>query len=257
MNQKQSLIPDLTNRVNIPELMDFKDSNLKKLINTIKQFKLINYLFTSSRYLIQKYIIRDILAKPNHSSTFLDIGAGACDIPIWLLKKMIKKKINVHIFCLDYDERIINYSKKICKEFKNITIIQDNVYNLENYENFDYIFANHFLHHLEDEQITRLLQILVKKTNRIFLLNDILRSYTSYILYSVFSFVFLHNSFAYYDGRLSIRKGFLYNDLSDIISHYKQNSEKETKKMTNISVFQCKPGRIGLIGEKIHSSKKI
>ena len=98
MNQKKNIIPDLSKRINIPELMDLKDSSLKKLINTVKQFKLINYLFSNSRNLIYKHIFPDILSNPSHTFTFLDIGAGACDIPIWLLKKIKKKKLKIQIF---------------------------------------------------------------------------------------------------------------------------------------------------------------
>ena len=40
--------------------MDDPLCDKKKLINTVKQFGLLNYLFTGSRKLIKKYIINDI-----------------------------------------------------------------------------------------------------------------------------------------------------------------------------------------------------
>ena len=81
----------------------------KKLFNTVKQFKIINFLFTCSRYLIKKHIIKEILKKPNDIYTFLDIGAGGCDISYWFLKKCKFYGINIKVICLDSDIRIIYF----------------------------------------------------------------------------------------------------------------------------------------------------
>lgn len=85
-------------RSNQPELMDIQDSDKKKLINTIRQFALINLLFTRSRFLIKKYLIKDMLKNKSLKYSFLDLGAGGGDVSIWLAKYCRKKKIKAEIF---------------------------------------------------------------------------------------------------------------------------------------------------------------
>jgi 2-polyprenyl-3-methyl-5-hydroxy-6-metoxy-1,4-benzoquinol methylase len=126
------------------ELMDIKESDEKKLFRTLKQFKLINFLFTRSRYLIKKYIIPDMEKNKSKKYSFLDLGAGGGDISIWLAGLCRKKNIPVDIYALDYDRRVIKYlSEKIARsKFKNIKVLRKNINALD--KKFDYIFANHF-----------------------------------------------------------------------------------------------------------------
>jgi len=234
--------PDLSKRSNDQELMDQANCNKKKLINTVKQFTLLNFLFTRSRSLLRKHVITDMLKNPNNSHTFLDIGAGGCDIPIWLLKKCNKLNLNIDITCIDNDKKIIEYAKNKCKSYNKIKIIQGNIFDLNKMGKFDYIFTNHFLHHFADDSIIKLLKIINNSTNRIFLLNDIYRSNASYLGYSLFTGTFLHNSFAFYDGRLSIKRGFIESDYEKII--------KKTGLHDKIKYYKKKPARIYLLGFK-------
>jgi 2-polyprenyl-3-methyl-5-hydroxy-6-metoxy-1,4-benzoquinol methylase len=233
--------PDLSKRSNEPELMDDYHSDKKKLINTVKQFTILNFLFTRSRGLIKKYILPDM--KKNKNYTFLDLGAGGCDIPIWLLKKCNKAGINVKITCIDNDKRITDYATKKCKTFSNIKIINASAFDIEKFDNFDYIFANHFLHHLPYNDISKLIDLIFKKTNRLFLLNDILRSNAAYLGYTLFTGLFIHFSFAFYDGRLSIKKGFTQEELKQIID----NSAHKKR----LKIVKAKPARICILGNKI------
>lgn len=205
-------------RSNEPELMDNPLSDKKKLINTIKQFSIINSLFTRSRFLIKKFIIKDIAKSKNREYSFLDIGAGGGDNSIWFAKQCKKKNIKAKIYCLDYDKRIIDYLKEKIKQsgFNNIKIIYDDAFNLKKIGTFDYIFTNHFLHHFDNKNILKIVNIIDSSTKKILVLDDVIRSKIVYFLYSLFSGLFLHNSFAFYDGRLSIKKGFLENDLIEI-----------------------------------------
>ena len=83
----ERLFPNLRERYGGPELMDLPDVSEKKLINTLRQFSLLNILFTRSRRLIEKYILADMRQSPGKTYDFLDLGAGGCDISIWFLKR--------------------------------------------------------------------------------------------------------------------------------------------------------------------------
>ena len=239
----KSLIPDLKKRSDEVELMDISDSDEKKLLNTVKQFKLINFLFTRSRYLIKKYIIREMLKNPDESYTFLDIGAGGCDISYWFLKKCKNYGLNVKVICLDSDIRIINFIQNRFKSIKEIKIINGSAFELEKIGKVDFIFANHFLHHLTFDKISVILEHILKFTKKIFVLNDIYRSYFAFFGLSIFCRIFLHNSFTFYDGRLSIRKGFRNNEIGII-------SKEINNKNLIINIKRIFPSRIYIVGKK-------
>ena len=239
----RSLIPDLKKRSDEIELMDIPDSDEKKLFNTVKQFKLINLLFTRSRHLIKKYIIREMLKNPDESYSFLDIGAGGCDISYWLLRKCKTYKLNIKVICLDSDTRVINFTKNKFKSIEGLMIINGSAFELEKIGKVDFVFANHFLHHLPFDKIPVIIEHISKFTKKVFLLNDIYRSYFAFFGLSIFCRIFLHNSFAYYDGRLSIRKGFREKEMIDIIKN-------AGNKNFEIRIKRINPSRIYIIGKK-------
>ncbi len=201
------------------ELMDNPLCDKAKLINTVKQFKLLNILFTSSRFLIKRYIISVIKKSPSREYSFLDIGGGGADIAIWLAKFCNKKRLKVFITVIDTDKTILSYAKEKTKDFNNIKVVEKSAFSLDKETQiFDFIFANHFLHHLSDKEIKEFISLIKIKTNLVFLINDIKRSSLAYLLYSLFTIIFCHNSFAFYDGRVSIKRGFKKDELISLIN---------------------------------------
>lgn len=240
--------PDLKYRISDPELMDMEHIDENRLINTIKQFGLVNFLFSQSRSLIKKYFIDDMLSDKNKTYSVLDVGAGGCDIAIWLAKYSKKKGIKLKITCLDYDKRIINYIKSITGYFPDIKVVHGSAFELGKMQNFDYIFSNHFLHHLENNEIIKIINLIYQKTNKIFLLNDLYRSNLGYLGFTLFTGLFLHNSLTLTDGRSSIRKGFIVKDF--------ENIKKILQISENINIKKIMPSRIYIYCNKKKQDKE-
>jgi ubiquinone/menaquinone biosynthesis C-methylase UbiE len=75
--------------------MDDPESDPVLLINTVKQFRLINFFLTGSRKLIKKHFISKMVPGSGRVYTVLDAGAGGCDTALWMVK-YCKKKIFVY-----------------------------------------------------------------------------------------------------------------------------------------------------------------
>jgi len=235
------LFPDLKERYAGPELMELPDASEKKLINTLRQFYLLNILFTRSRRLIEKYIMADMLQSPGETYEFLDLGAGGCDIAIWFLKRCRLLGLNVRITCLDYDPRIVTYARGRCRDYPEIKVIEAAVQNLEKLPPYDYVFANHLLHHLPPEQWRTLIDAIARQTRKVFLLNDVRRSRCAYAGYALFAGLFMHNSFAFIDGLLSIRKGILVHEIQEVVTACGHEN--------NITIGTALPARIFVLGQ--------
>jgi 2-polyprenyl-3-methyl-5-hydroxy-6-metoxy-1,4-benzoquinol methylase len=235
------LFPDLRERYAGPELMDLPDASEKKLINTLRQFYLLNILFTRSHRLIEKYILADMLRSPGKTYELLDLGAGGCDIAIWLLKRCQRLGLNVRITCLDYDPRIVKYARENCRAYPEIEVIEATVQDLEKLPPYDYVFANHLLHHLPSEEWRTLIAAVARQTRKIFLLNDIRRSYWAYAGYALFAGLFMHQSFAFVDGLLSIRKGISVDEMREAVT---ASGHKK-----NITIGTILPARVFVLGQ--------
>jgi hypothetical protein len=70
-------------------------------------------------------------------------------------------------------------------------------------------------------------------------MNDLKRSVWSYIGYKIFAGLFLHRSFANYDGGLSILRGFRKGELESLV--------KDARVNTSTDVKECSPGRIFIL----------
>jgi SAM-dependent methyltransferase len=182
-----------------------------------------------------------MLKQGKKTYTFLDLGSGGCDIPIWLIRKCRKKNIHLKVTCLDSDKSIQTYAREITAGYPEITLILGDAFELDQLPDFDYIFSNHFLHHLPDEKITPLIENVARKTKRAFLFNDLYRSPWAYLGYTLAASLFFHKSLAFYDGRLSIRKGFT---LKEIL----QLTEK-TRLSCSVQAFKTLPARICILGK--------
>lgn len=230
-----------SDRAFIPEKMDDFLSDRQKLERTLNQFRLINRLFTASLKIMKRCFYREMKKDASRSWRLLDIGAGGCDIPARFLRFCRKRGIDVKITCIDHDPRIIEYARKRTAGISGIEIVSCSVFDIEKLPEFDFIFSNHFLHHFKDKQIIQILNLLCAACKTRFVMNDLKRSRTAFILYRLFAFLFLHNSFAAWDGGVSISKGFLVPEMKKMV--------RSADCSRNIRVEELFPGRIMVIGE--------
>ena len=236
--------PGLSQREYLPELMDDPNSNREQLYNTLAQFARINALFARYKSLIKKFIFAPIIkAKSKNTLYIVDLGAGGGDIAQWMSEFALKLKLNIRILCVDKDPRVVDYLKKQLSHQSNIDIIEGDVFsnsNISPLRKWDYLFANHFLHHLPWEQIPLAIENIYRKTKSNFVLSDLKRSYFSYYGYSLYAKLFTRDSFAFYDGRVSIRRGFHRKELKEILKNHLPALKN------NFEIKEIFPGRIYL-----------
>ena len=215
------------------ELMDLPESDVQQLCRTLDQFRGINTLFSRVRPLLHQTILNDM--QPGRTYHLVDLGAGACDIPIWLLQQADKRGLRLSITAVDADPRVVAYTSERHGKRKGLTIIESNALDLDALAPFDYLFANHFLHHLPDEVLPQLIKDADRLCERGFVFSDLKRSPWSYLGFFLVAQIY-RNSFAREDGLLSIRKGFVPEDFRKICGD------------TQTRITLSHPGRIQIRG---------
>ena len=226
-------------RPDLVEHIDRPDCSLGKLYRTLDQFTWINAALTGSRRLLRKHVIRDMLGEPQRVWRFLDLGAGGCDITVWMLRQAAKRGLRIDATALEHDPRIVAYAQAKYGDMAGLRIVEGDALDPAWWEPVDYVFANHLLHHLDDAAIVRLLPLIAQNTRRVFVLNDIRRSRLAYLGYALSMGLLAHRSFALADGLTSIRRGFLPGELQSLLrqSHLEACARVETRRPARIVVI--------------------
>jgi 2-polyprenyl-3-methyl-5-hydroxy-6-metoxy-1,4-benzoquinol methylase len=222
------------------EIMDRADADPDQLHRTLRQFHWINFLFSASRPLLREHFFSMMIQDPTRSYTLLDVGAGGCDIAIWAAREARNRGLKLNITALDNDPRILPVACRAVRDYPEIRIVEGNALDLSQRGPFDFIFSNHFLHHLAWDEINIFLQQVLAKTRLAFVMNDLKRSRWAYLGCTVFLGLGTRRSFAFHDGRMSIRRGFLPGELRDFTARNFPDAR--------IHVVETRPARVVLFG---------
>lgn len=191
----------------LAECMDDPLCDTVRLLRTVNQFESINRWVSRYHHILGRWVLSDMLKDANRAYHLVDLGAGGCDIDVWLLREARRLNLNLTITACDSDARIADYARKHHGSEPGLKILEQNVMTYEPESTVDYVFGNHFLHHLDDTAIVRLISHWLPHVGRRMVFSDLLRSRVAYAGYQLLS-MFYTGSFARADGLLSIRRGF-------------------------------------------------
>ncbi len=223
------------------EKLELADVDLNLLRRTIRQFKLINYLFSASSRLMREHFFNIMEQEPDRVYTLLDVGAGGCDIAIRTAREARRRGLKLHITALDNDTRILPIAYQAIRGYPEIRIVEGNALELSRLDSFDFVYSNHLLHHLAWDDIKIFLDSIIAKTRIAFVMNDLKRSNLAYLGFTIFSGLLTRRSFHFNDGRLSIRRGFLPEELRDFVRSNFPNRA--------VQVVETFPARVVLVYE--------
>ena len=235
------LFPEMRSRnTTDKERMDRADADPDRLHRTIRQFRWINFLFSASRTLLREHFFSKMNQDPTRRYTLLDVGAGGCDIAIWAAREARKRGLKLDITALDNDPRILPVAYRAVRDYPEIRILEGNALDPGQRDSFDFIFSNHFLHHLDWDEINIFLRQVLAATRIAFVMNDLKRSRWAYLGCTVFLGIWTRRSFAFHDGRLSIRRAFLPGELREFTTRNFPDAR--------IHVVETSPARVVLFG---------
>lgn len=222
------------------EKMERVNADPDQLFRSIRQFRWINALFSASRRLLREHFFPMMERDPKRVYTLLDVGAGGCDIAIWVAREARNRGLKLNITALDNDPRILPIASKAVRDCPEIRIVEGNALDFGELGSFDFIFSNHLLHHLDWDEIGIFLRQVLARTRLGFVMNDLKRSRWAYLGCTVLLGLSARRSFAFHDGRLSIRRGFLPGELRDFVKRNFPNAR--------IQVVETFPARVVLTG---------
>jgi 2-polyprenyl-3-methyl-5-hydroxy-6-metoxy-1,4-benzoquinol methylase len=195
--------------------MDRPDAPEALLFRTLDQFRVINPLFTRCRSTLSRTVLRAMRRAPGRAYRLADLGAGGCDIDRWLIRRCRRAGLRLTIRAIERDPRIRRYAAAANAGFPEIELVAADALDDAAWGAPDFVFANHLLHHLADDDIVTLLRRLAD-SGAGFALSDIARSRWAPPLFAMAVAPFFRGSFVLEDGLTSIRRGFTRADLREL-----------------------------------------
>ncbi len=236
-------IPDLTYRAHKPEIMDDFSGDKTLLYRTLQQFAVLNATINRSRMLFTRYIINDMLRRNVDGCTIAEIGAGGGDFALWISSACRTAGVPVTVLAVDYDPRITAFARSACAGDTSVKVVESDWKDLERWSTpIHYVYANHFLHHLSDSDIVEFLERTWNMVSCGVLLNDLHRSASAYIGWTILSSLVFRGSYAFSDGRMSVRNAFTVPEMTSLIA--RANLGKA------LQIHRLPPSRLVVSGRK-------
>ncbi len=198
----------LTRAENAVELID-APAPFAELSHCLDAVARLNGLFGGRRVTLRhvRHLLRRLPA--GRPITVLDVGAGAADIPVALVRWARRAGRAIRVFALDRDPAMLQVARRYTAGYPEIALIQGDALALPvRAESVDVVISALTLHHLEPEQAKRYLAELDVAAGLGWVVNDLVRSRAAYALVWVLTRLFTRSRMARHDGPLSVLRAY-------------------------------------------------
>ena len=202
------LLTPLERDADAVEMMD-RPSSFGELAGALRAITQLNRFF-GGRRLTLRHVRRLLAALPaDKLVTVLDVGAGAADIPVALVRWARRAGRRIRVLALDRDGGTLTYARRYTAAYPEITTVQGDALALPvRPGSVDVVISAMTLHHLQPEEAVRYLAEIDAASRIGWLVNDLVRGRVAHRLVWVATRVFSRNAMARHDGPMSILRSY-------------------------------------------------
>lgn len=205
---------DTTYRTDLEESMDDFSMDNDGLVTALDDIARINQLLGGNSVTLDgvKTLIKDF--PKDKIITIMDFGCGSGDMLRMLSKFGKENNLNFQLIGIDANEATIRHAEKCSEEFENITYLAEDIflYDFSKY-NIDIALITLTLHHFKDDEILKIMRVILNLVKKGIVVNDLQRSKLAYRLFQAIIFIFRLEKMTAEDGLISILRGFKREDL--------------------------------------------
>lgn len=190
------------------EMID-RPASFDEIAGCLDTITRLNGLF-GGRWITLRHFRRLVRALPKRRViTVLDVGAGAADIPVTLVRWARRRGRTLRIFALDRGRSTLAYARAYTKDYPEITLIQGDALDLPVRPGaVDIVISAMTLHHLGPEEAIRFLAELDATAGRGWVVNDLVRGRVAHALVWLLTRLFARSRMAQHDGPMSILRAY-------------------------------------------------
>ncbi len=195
-----------------PEIMDDPDLDAESHRAALRGLARLNRCSAAARTLLPE--IRRVAA--NGPATLLDVATGHADLPVALARRARHAGLDLSIRACDVSPRAVEWARARaeCAELA-IEILQADALR-DPLPEADVVTCSLFLHHLSEDDASRLLRRLAGAARRLLLVGDLRRSRWSTLLCGTFPRLLTTSRVVHVDAVRSARAAFTVAELRDL-----------------------------------------
>lgn len=199
------------------EIMDDLDFQGDEMKNLLKDLKDVNKWLGGNSITIDG-IQKLLKTQPkNKPIVILDIGCGDGELLRICSDYGSKNNFKFECIGIDFNENILAVAEAKSRNYPNISFQNVDIFLGEKLiPNCDIALCTLFLHHFNNEEVERILNVLLNKSNLGIIVNDLHRSKWAFSLFKIVASLLLKTNTAKHDGLVSIARGFKKQELNTI-----------------------------------------
>jgi len=197
--------------------MDLPFDKKEDLFENLEELEIINKLTGGPA--LSFAAIKDILQNKTQEIHIVDIGFGAGDLLVYILKNKHKLKCKIKLTAIDLLPQAKEYALLNHPELKeNVTfVVCDYRHWFINGNKADLVVASLFCHHLNDEQLVEFFEYIKNNCTIGAVINDLARSPIAYFGIKFPTQLFSKSRFTKNDAPLSVLRGFKKSELNNLL----------------------------------------
>jgi 2-polyprenyl-3-methyl-5-hydroxy-6-metoxy-1,4-benzoquinol methylase len=209
------LFPDLTHPIDEEEWMDTRPFNRDEARRALGFLAKTNDWFGGVSTILRPLETWSRRWHPGEPVHVLDVGTGGADIPMALVRWARKKGISLRVTALELVPEIAAFAKEATRSYPEITVLDQNLWDLPKELTFDYLTASLFLHHIPISLRVETLSALDRRARQGLVVSDLHRTPMSYWGVAISSWIW-GDSVVRHDGPLSVRRSFRVVELATL-----------------------------------------
>ena len=207
---------DTTYRTDLEESMDDFSMDNDGLVTALDDIARINQLLGGNSVTLDgvQHLIKDL--PKDQTITIMDFGCGSGDMLRMLSKFGKENNLKFQLIGIDANEATIRHAEKCSTDFENITYLAEDIFLYDfSKSNIDIALITLTLHHFKDDEILKILRVILNLVQKGIVVNDLQRSKLAYRLFQIIIFIFRLEKMTANDGLISILRGFKKEDLQN------------------------------------------
>ncbi len=212
-----TVFPDLP-RFDAPELLDLNVGSLDEAAVSLTDLRRINRWLggwdTLARHLLPR--LREAARVAERPLVVADIGAGAGDLPVAIVRWARREGLAVRVVAVDLNQRHLAIARPWLGGYPEIQLVAAEAGNLPLEMDVDYIVASLFLHHFDPPTVAAFLRSWYTTARRGVIANDLIRAWPPYLGYFALQPFIARSYLTRYDAPLSIRRAYTRREMREL-----------------------------------------
>jgi hypothetical protein len=145
----------------------------------------------------------------DRNATVLDVGTGAADIPVALVRWARRAGRRLRVLALDRGSATLGYARGFAAAYPEITLLQGDALRLPVHPgSVDVVISAMTLHHLQPDEAVRYLAEIDTASRIGWLVNDLVRGRVAHRLVWATTHILSRSAMARHDGPMSILRSY-------------------------------------------------